>query len=98
MAARPNAMTINVAHASSTTSLHELLAGALDFPMCYGGNWDAFWECIRYPEGGDLPKQLIVKGMNVLDRRLPRDAAKLRRCLEDARREISELQIEFVDV
>jgi RNAse (barnase) inhibitor barstar len=60
-----------------------MLAAAFDFPGYYGKNWDAFWECINDTRQSVMPRKLVVKGFNVLEKRLPRDAELLRTLLAD---------------
>jgi RNAse (barnase) inhibitor barstar len=85
--ANADTRALTVAHATSSTSLHEMLAAALDFPDYYGKNWDAFWDCLRCPERSAMPRTLIIRGLGVLEKRLPKDAARLRGCLVDGPRE-----------
>ena len=72
---------LDVIAIESKTQLHVLLARVLRFPDYYGMNWDAFDECMSELQ---LPAELHVHGMTELERRLPRDAARLRECLSDA--------------
>lgn len=65
----------------SSAALHERLAAALQFPAYYGRNWDAFWDLITGDAAMPAPLRLI--GWDSLQQRLPRDAAQLRRCLDD---------------
>jgi RNAse (barnase) inhibitor barstar len=70
---------IDVSAAQTREQLHDLLAGELNFPDYYGKNWDAFDECISDPEV-NLPDRVRVRGMDVLARTLPREAALFRDC------------------
>lgn len=60
-----------------------MLADKLGFPTYYGMNWDAFDECFGGVESAPLPDVLRIAGWHLLSERLPRDAALLRRCIED---------------
>lgn len=71
----PETKTIDLSSAASATELHETLAAALGFPDYYGGNWDAFWDCIT--EERRLPDVLILEGLDALEERLPREARLL---------------------
>ena len=92
---RPEVLSLDIAHASSAVSLHEILAAALHFPGYYGKTWDAFWDCIRDPDQSVMPRRLVVRGMNVLEDRLPREAELLRSALADAERETSSFEVTF---
>ena len=70
---------IDVSSVRTAQELHDLLRSALGFPDYYGNNWDAFNECIS-DLAIDLPKQVRVRGMTSLSRRLPREAALFRQC------------------
>jgi RNAse (barnase) inhibitor barstar len=73
---------IDVSQIRTKEELHELLFEKLNFPEYYGGNWDAFNECIRDPDVA-LPAQVRVRGMGSLQGRLPRDAELFYRCASD---------------
>ena len=70
---------IDVGSVRERRELHELLFQNLGFPAYYGGNWDAFDECIRDP-GLGLPDRVVVRGMASLEAALPREAALFREC------------------
>jgi RNAse (barnase) inhibitor barstar len=73
------AIQIDVSGVRTAKELHDLLFENLRFPDYYGGNWDAFDECIR-DASVDLPKTVEVAGMQNLERVLPREAALFREC------------------
>ena len=73
---------IDVAAAQTTGQLHGMISRALGFPDYYGGNWDAFDECISDPEL-DLPERVLVRGIGLLTATLPREAALFRKCASD---------------
>ena len=75
---------LDVSHASSTLSLHEMLAAAFQFPSYYGRNWDAFWDCIRDPNQSRMPKHIVIVGMDLLEKKLPEASAKLRNILSES--------------
>jgi RNAse (barnase) inhibitor barstar len=75
-----NSLEINVSEVRSREELHELLYAAFAFPEYYGGNWDAFDECIR---GVATPDVIRVSGLESMSFRLPRDAKLLVKCLQD---------------
>lgn len=70
---------IDVSAVRTRKELHDLLSKELSFPDHYGGNWDAFDECIR-DTGLDLPTDVQIVGMRALELRLPREAALFRVC------------------
>ena len=92
---QPETLSLTVAHASSGDSLHEMLAAVLQFPGYYGKNWDAFRDCIRDPDQSVMPRRLIIKGIDILEDRLPREAKHLRLCLADVQRETSTFEVTF---
>ena len=94
----PETLTLTVVDPTSSTSLHEMLAAALDFPGYYGKNWDTFWDCIRDPEHSAMPRTLIIRGLNVLEERLSQEAAHLRSCLVDCQREGPSFRVVFEEI
>jgi RNAse (barnase) inhibitor barstar len=76
----PDALKVDVGSASTRQELHELLFEAFRFSDYYGGNWDAFDECIREVE---LPPHVEIIGLEALRVRLSREAELLQRCLTD---------------
>jgi len=91
-------MTINVSHASSSNSLHEILAASFDFPGYYGKNWDAFWDCVRDPNQSNVKGDIIIKGINILTERLPIDAKLFREALQDLAKECPDVSIRWEDI
>jgi len=77
------AVQIDVSAVRTRDELHDLLFQKLNFPDYYGGNWDAFDECVRDPSL-DLPTAVQVVGMRALELRLPREAALFRECATSA--------------
>lgn len=83
----PEIIKLDVSHASSGLSLHEMLAAAFQFPSYYGKNWDAFWDCIGDPEQSRMPKHVVIIGLEELEKRLPMMAKQLRTSLSDSQKE-----------
>lgn len=78
---------IDLQQYTNTSSLHEALATALGFPDYHGNNWDAFDECICDTGVSGVPCVLVLSNVSALEMRLPREAALLRCCLDNAVRE-----------
>lgn len=75
---------LNIAHASTRESLHEMIAAAFDFPLYYGRNWDAFMDSMGdSPVLGPDPCHVVFKGWNLLSARLGREAMLMRDCIKD---------------
>jgi RNAse (barnase) inhibitor barstar len=90
-------LVLDLAGVDSTDALHALLAAQLRFPAHFGGNWDAFWDCVTDPGQSDLPARLTVRGFAALAARLPRASALLRTCLEELPAVRSECRIVWED-
>jgi ribonuclease inhibitor len=73
--------TLDLTAIASTEALHGELARVFAFPDYYGGNWDAFDECIADVA---LPLSLKVVGFESFRFRLKREASLLARCFVDA--------------
>jgi ribonuclease inhibitor len=80
----PEALRVDVGSVTTGPELHRLLAESFRFPGYYGGNWNAFDECIREVE---LPPRIEISGLETLRARLPREAELLQQCLSDFARE-----------
>ena len=76
----PNSLIVDVSSVNTPQQLHDLLFEAFQFPHYYGGNWDAFDDCIRDAE---LPAHIQVAGLEVLRDRLPREADFLNQCVTE---------------
>jgi RNAse (barnase) inhibitor barstar len=70
---------IDVSAVQTAEQLHNILFQELLFPDYYGNNWDAFDECISDSEI-DLPERVLVRGIDALAARLPREAALFQKC------------------
>ena len=70
--------TIELSEITSHEALHAELARVFSFPGYYGGNWDAFDECI---DDVVVPASVEVLGFNGFRFRLPREAKLLAECL-----------------
>jgi RNAse (barnase) inhibitor barstar len=65
----------------SAKQLHERLARDLRLPADYGQTWTAFWGLIA--KDCLLPKRLVLKGLDFLERVLPAEARRLLKYLGD---------------
>lgn len=73
--------TLDLNSIASREALHRALAEAFSFPDYYGGNWDAFDECIAEIA---LPASVTVHGFEGFKFRLPGDAQLLIECFRAA--------------
>ncbi len=74
-------ITIDVSNVKKAKELHLLLKEKLEFPDFYGENWDAFWDAITGLV--ELPDKLEFIGWANLQKKLPRDATLMKKCLID---------------
>ncbi len=65
-------VTIDLTNVKSSIQLHRMLKSNLDFPNCYGMNWDAFWDAITGLV--EMPKKLILIGWKSVEEVIPNDA------------------------
>src|SRR5215471_16732659 len=77
---KPDTLSLDVGHASSAESLHEMLAAVLHFPGYFGKNWVAFWDCVRDPDQSVMPRRLRAGRQNCVEN-LQGDENHLRRLL-----------------
>ena len=54
--------------------IHEILKRDLDFPDYYGGNWDAFWDCLTEMYGE--PVHIEIIGLDVIERKFGADTTR----------------------
>ena len=47
--------------------VHRVIKKELDFPDYYGGNWDAFWDCVKGLIGD--PIHIEILGLDVVERK-----------------------------
>jgi ribonuclease inhibitor len=86
---------VDLANVSSVEELHALLASTLGFPVWYGKNWDAFWDCISDPQLSELGSRVILRGFNFLEASFPSAAANLSACLSDLPSVRPEVEVAF---
>ena len=63
--------------------VHKIIKEALDFPDCYGENWDAFWDCLT--DMVDDPIHIQIYGLDVFEKKFPKACAKMLEILERLR-------------
>jgi ribonuclease inhibitor len=80
---------------ATSFDLHRLLADRLRFPTYYGHNWDAFEECITEPDQWRSTR-IRIHGWDVMQARLPRDAALMRTTFDRFADEHPECSVEWV--
>lgn len=72
---------IDLSEANSVIELHSALKIQLELPPFYGMNWDAFWDSITGMI--ELPDTLAIYGWKNLQLKLPDEAMKLERLLQE---------------
>ncbi|WP_248733733.1 barstar family protein [Neobacillus rhizosphaerae] len=87
-------MSIDVSNIKKSKELHLLLKEKLEFPDFYGENWDAFWDAITGLV--ELPDKLEFIGWAKLQKKLPRDATIMKKCLVDYNKESYVKKCEFI--
>ena len=85
MESRVPVIELDLTKVTCAEELHAALAQALGFPSYYGCNWDAFWDAITGLV--HMPETLRLRGWSVFSERLPDEAARLSKCLEDLARQ-----------
>lgn len=86
--------SIDISNIKNEKDFHLLLKEKLEFPDFYGENWDAFWDAITGLV--ELPDKLEFIGWTTLQKKLPRDAAIMKKCLEDYSKESYVKKCEFI--
>lgn len=89
-------MQLDLNNIHTYDELQSVLSQCFGFPVWYGRNWDAFWDCLRDRDLSRLPAHQRVTGMKSLSTILPRDAEILRECLEELALERPEMILELV--
>lgn len=64
-------LLINLSGIKDKETFHNYVSKKLNFPSYYGRNLDAFWDCITDENQSDMPKILIVEGLDGLKASLP---------------------------
>lgn len=71
--------TLDFTNVTHYLEIHFIIRNELDFPDYYGGNWDAFWDCLTDMYG--RPVHIEIIGMEVLEQKFEDDARILKETL-----------------
>ena len=82
------------------TDMHRIIKRELDFPDYYGGNWDAFWDCLTDMRG--RPIHIEILGLDTLRQKCDEKASILVETLRELKhynddKYAHEIKIEIVD-
>ena len=58
--------TVDFTNVNYYLEMHAVIWKSLDFPDYYGGNWDAFWDCLTEMYGE--PVHIEIIGLDVIER------------------------------
>jgi len=72
--------TIDLTDCKYLLELHERIRVALDFPVWYGKNWDAFWDLIHRECTYDY---VIIKGSNTVSKDLVGSVKMMKDIMEE---------------
>lgn len=72
---------IDLSEVNNAIELHSALKIQLELPSFYGMNWDAFWDSITGLV--ELPDTLVIYGWKNLQLKLPDEAMKLEKLLQE---------------
>jgi ribonuclease inhibitor len=74
-------LEIDLTRVAAAPDIQLVFAKEFGFPGWYGHNWNAFWDLITsdYP----LPDELSIRGLDHVERILPREADLMLRCFGD---------------
>jgi len=80
--------------------MHRIIKRELDFPDYYGGNMDAFWDCLTDMRG--RPIHIEILGLDVVERKFDDMAAMIVEILREFKhynndKYAHEIKIEIVD-
>ena len=66
--------TVDFTNVNYYLEMHAVIWKSLDFPDYYGGNWDAFWDCLTEMYGE--PVHIEIIGLDVLERKFGTDTTQ----------------------
>ena len=73
--------TVDFTNVNYYLEMHAVIWKSLDFPDYYGGNWDAFWDCLTDMYGEPIHIEII--GIDVIERKFGDSASKIIEILKD---------------
>ena len=76
--------TLDFTNVKYYRQIHEIIKKELDFPDYYGGNWDAFWDCITDMVGDD-PMHIEIIGIDVIRNKFDDTADMIINILRDVK-------------
>jgi ribonuclease inhibitor len=92
--------TLDFRDVKNYTDMHHIIKRELDFPDYYGGNMDAFWDCLTDMRG--RPIHIEILGIDVLQQKCGEKAAIMVETLRELKhynndKYAHEIKIEIVD-
>ena len=66
--------TVDFTNVNHYLEMHAIIWHSLDFPDYYGGNWDAFWDCLTDMYGD--PMHIEIIGLDVIERKFGADTTQ----------------------
>ena len=69
--------TIDFRNVRHFSEVHATIAEGLEFPDYYGGNWDAFWDCLSTEMDLSEPFLIEIFGLEVIEQNYPDYAKKM---------------------
>ena len=66
--------TVDFTNVNYYLEMHAVIWKSLDFPDYYGGNWDAFWDCLTEMYGE--PVHIEIIGLDVIERKFGADTTR----------------------
>jgi ribonuclease inhibitor len=75
------AVEVDLSRVTNARDIHVAFSKALRFPDWYGHNWDAFRDLVS--SSCPLPDQVVIRGLDHVERVLPEEAEKMLCCFGD---------------
>lgn len=80
---RQKELLIDVSNSTNEKNLIESIIRQFDFPNLYERNWSGLTEYLFYDPMMKVPECLSIKGMKLLEQRMPESYVKLNNCLNE---------------
>lgn len=92
--------TIDFTNVQHYLEMHFVIREALDWPVYYGCNWDAFWDCLTNMVG--RPVHIEIIGLDVIERKFDNAAKIMVETLKEFKHYdddeyVNDIQIEIVN-